>query len=666
MAENEFNPKNDIQMKKFLIFFALILTTVTGFAQYEHLINYWYGIEFSTTASDPNVTRIAESDSLRCHIATVLPVHVLMKGCVLKDDGTVNYYLNPTDWSKKASGAASDLDGDDGQVMIEIPAHWERFETDGNTRRVKISLTYKSGFMYVPTIYVGAYKAALNRTTLKLSSVKNTTTTYRGGNNNATYDGTDKTFLGKPATNITKTNFRTYAQNRGPNWSMLSYTAWKKVFWLCAIEYATLNSQKAIDATFTAEGYAKGGLGAGVTNLVGGEWNTYNGYYPVIPCGTSDSLANKSGEKAYTIPGYTGTSAVKVPRYRGIESPFGDIWEWVDGIQIHHLQTQQTSKAYISENPNYFADNGANLGRVRSVHNISKTSGYIKTMAFGAYGDIVPADAGSSGTGSSTYYCDYYYSGYAGATWGWRALIVGGAADAGSDVGLGYASSYYAASLAIASIGSRLCYTVPVEANLVANASGLYPSVWHDYDHAVTGTVSGATAVIPTGSNLGGVYFNGTDSHLTKTGMPGIAGNLTVVGWFYPIGYGESNAGRVFDNSKAMLYTNSSGYMSFSRDGSTAINSGAASIALNKRIFVAVASTSAGVTNFYVGDEDTAPVLSGTANQAAGTPAAGTTWYIGNRAAGDRTFHGNINSLTVYQRILTTDEILNEYQTKRY
>ena len=445
-------------MKKFLIFFALILTTVTGFAQYEHLINYWYGIEFSTTASDPNVTRIAESDSLRCHIATVLPVHVLMKGCVLKDDGTVNYYLNPTDWSKKASGAASDLDGDDGQVMIEIPAHWERFETDGNTRRVKISLTYKSGFMYVPTIYVGAYKAALNRTTLKLSSVKNTTTTYRGGNNNATYDGTDKTFLGKPATNITKTNFRTYAQNRGPNWSMLSYTAWKKVLWLYAIEYATLNSQKAIDATFTAEGYAKGGLGAGVTNLVDGEWNTYNGYYPVIPCGTSDSLANKSGEKAYTIPGYTGTSAVKVPRYRGIESPFGEIWEWVDGIQIHHLQTQQTSKAYISENPNYFADNGANLGRVRSVHNISKTSGYIKTMAFGAYGDIVPADAGSSGTGSSTYYCDYYYSGYAGATWGWRALVVGGYALHGSFVGLGCALSYHAASRADAYIGSRLCF----------------------------------------------------------------------------------------------------------------------------------------------------------------------------------------------------------------
>ena len=47
-----------------------------------------------------------------------------MKACLLNDDGSVNYYLNPNDWSKKITGEASNLDGTDGQVMIEIPEHY--------------------------------------------------------------------------------------------------------------------------------------------------------------------------------------------------------------------------------------------------------------------------------------------------------------------------------------------------------------------------------------------------------------------------------------------------------------------------------------------------------------------------------------------------------------
>jgi hypothetical protein len=50
----------------------------------------------------------------------------------LNDDGTVNYYLNRTDSTKKADGSAAVLDGTDGQVMVEIPEFWIKFETDGN------------------------------------------------------------------------------------------------------------------------------------------------------------------------------------------------------------------------------------------------------------------------------------------------------------------------------------------------------------------------------------------------------------------------------------------------------------------------------------------------------------------------------------------------------
>ena len=447
-------------MKKLILSLFLLISCLPGFSQHESLFNLWYGVKWNVNATAPEVIRIAELDSMNIHRYDVLPIQTAMKGCLLLDNGVVNYYLNPIDWSAKEAGGASKLDGADGQVMIEIPSHYELFEQIGDTCYAKICLVYKAGFRYVPKMYVSAYKAALNRTTLKLASVKNTTATYRGGANQSTWDALDKTMLGKPVTDVSRTNFRVYAQKRGVNWSMQNYRTWKTVYWLYIIEYATRNSQAAVDYTYTAEGYHKGGLGAGVTNLVSAEWNTYNSLYPIIPCGTSDSLANSTGQKLYVIPGYTGTNTVYVARYRGIENAFGEIWDWVDGINFQFLQTQQTAKAYIIDNPNHFADANVNIGKARAVMNVSKTSGYIKSMVFGSYGDVLAVNAGTSGTGSSTYYADYNHSGYAASYWGWRALLVGGGyAISDSYAGLGCAHSYYAAWSTYAYLGSRLVFT---------------------------------------------------------------------------------------------------------------------------------------------------------------------------------------------------------------
>jgi len=47
----------------------------------------------------------------------------LPKPCMLKSDGTVDYYLDPNDYSKKADGTASDIANQnyDGNVMMEFP-----------------------------------------------------------------------------------------------------------------------------------------------------------------------------------------------------------------------------------------------------------------------------------------------------------------------------------------------------------------------------------------------------------------------------------------------------------------------------------------------------------------------------------------------------------------
>jgi hypothetical protein len=429
-------------MKKLLIFlftFAIGLTSTHG--QY---MNKWYGIKYDPTASGPAVTRIAEDNDLTIHHHDNLPIQNLMKGCLLLDNGVVNYYLHDDDWTAKEAGGASDLTGADGQVMVEIPAHYELFETVAGWNYVKESLTYKAGFKYVPKIYISAYKAALNRTTLKLSSVVNTTAAYYGADNSSTY-------AGYPATVISRTNFRTYARNRGANWSQMSYQAWKTEYWLFVIEFATRNCQAAVGSP-DGSGYQTGGLGNGLTTLA--NW-VENGYRPVAPCGLSNSLGNYSGEVAFTTTVLTNDEAVKIPRYRGIESPFGDIWEWMDGISIYHSVSPRASYAYIIDNPNYFSDGAVNLGRARAVISLALSSGYVATITFGSHGDPLPATIGADPT---TYWCDYFYTPQNVGTAGWYAPLVGGSATDGATAGFGTVNSHRGASAATTHLGSRLCF----------------------------------------------------------------------------------------------------------------------------------------------------------------------------------------------------------------
>lgn len=192
---------------------------------------------------------------------------------------------------------------------------------------------------------------------------------------------------------------------------------------------------------------------------------------------------------------------------------------------------------------------------------------------------------------------------------------------------------------------------------LSLNAEGMTATAWNDKINTLSLTSSGSTLIVPPASNLSAMAFNGTTSAEALTEANGLTGDVTISAWIRPLGFGENNAGRIIDNSKLLFYVNSSGYLSFSRDGSTVVNSGAGSIAINTNYHVTVTSTSAGVTNFYVNG-----VLSGTANQSAGTPVSGTAWFIGNNLAGTRTFFGRLSKIKGWNRILTTDQILQNYQ----
>ena len=408
--------------------------------------NCAYGIEYDVTVSSPECTRIGNME-----LHKSLPIQSRMKGCLLADDGTVTEYLNPADWR------GNTRDGSRGQVMVELPMYYRKFETEGNKRRVKISEYPLPGYHQVRKKYVSAYEATIQRSTTTLCSVVNDAADYRGGGNQSDWDGTYRSVLGRPATSISRTNFRNYARKRKTStkeWNCMTYDVHKDLYWLFAVEYATLNSQKAFNSEKDSNGYAQGGLGVGVTNLNSTKWSDFNSYYPFIPCGYTDELGNGTGEVEFSMPEEYDSAGltVKVPRYRGIENPFGHIWQWTDGINVQIEPGEGLSKVFVSDNPENFSDNG--YDGYSHVGNEARTEGYVKSVIFGEGGEIMPDAVGG---GSTTYFCDYHYTSIPSSV-ALRGVLFGGSAYSGSYAGFAYAYSHDGPSITHAHFGSRLCF----------------------------------------------------------------------------------------------------------------------------------------------------------------------------------------------------------------
>ena len=417
-----------------------------------------YGIEFDTTISTPTCTRIGNSD-----LHKSLPIQSRMRGCLLDDNGKVVEYLNPTSWLQH------DRTGARGQVMVEIPSHYERFVTEGTKRRVLLSEYPIPGFQFIPTMYVSAYEAALQRSTNKLCSVVNDSADYRGGNNNAAWDGTYRSLLGRPATSITRGNFRKYARNRNAaataEWNCYTYLVHKTITWLFVVEYATLNSQADYNAELTAEGFRQGGLGVGVSNWGQDQWHNYNNNNPFAPCGFTDSIGNGTGVMDYTSLDENGAVFMvsSVPRYRGIEKPFGHFWKWVDGcnFEVNPIEANGgngLTKAYICNDPALFQD--TNHEGYQFVGNMPIESFYVKEIVFGEGGEILPTKLGG---GSTIYFCDYHYYSFSHLSVIFTALTFGGNVSGVEKNGLFSSSLDNLPTRTAPFIGSRLCFIPKAE-----------------------------------------------------------------------------------------------------------------------------------------------------------------------------------------------------------
>lgn len=401
---------------------------------------YAYGVEWDMASSNRDGKRVGNMQLHR-----ELPVQSGMRGVVLDNNGGVYYYHEPTAW--KMTFASKDY-----ASMVEIPDHWYRIYITGTKFKMMLSSIPLPGYKHISKFYIGSSEAQMLRSLGLLMSDKTNSTDTRGGDNTAEWDGTYRSLLGRPVTNLTRDQFRQAARKRGSGWEMYTYNAHKTLFWLFAVEYATLDSQKPFNAQKDANGFAQGGLGPGPTQMT--DWTNFNKINPLIPCGYTNEFGNGSGEKAYVVKNASGGThaTLMANRYRGIENPFGHIWKYTDGANIQVTTGDAgLSILWTTDDPSNFSD--TSYTGYNKKGNICRTNGYAKKMLLGEDGDIVATEIGGS---SSTYWCDYYYT-YTSAN-RMQVVLVGGRADDGSLAGLAYVNTNNAPSGANRHFGSRLCF----------------------------------------------------------------------------------------------------------------------------------------------------------------------------------------------------------------
>ncbi len=417
---------------------------------------------FSTLQYDKQWVKI---DSVACQISSIDTTNKVAT-LIANDDLKALSLESGT----KSIELGAVLNGYDGTVRVYCPAFYIKSVTEGTISKVWLStVKIDDTYTYQPEILVDAYRSTVLNTvpenmgylsTLAVNSaisVINTNTYCRGGGNrsaNDQYLETDpfRTDLGKPRTSISRATMRTYSRNA--NSYMLSYDQYKNIFyWLYVVEYANFNSQEAYNATLTDEGYRQGGLGNGITNM--GNWSEYNGTYPLTPCGYGNTLGNKTGVLDLIIPEFTyGTDStvraaqtLSMPRWRGFDNPFGDIWTNLDGIILKRDTTGAISAVYTCQDQDQYSDSLNDY--YEKVGEETPNQGYIKAFDLGDAAHIIPSAVGGNTT---QYMCDNHWT---NSDTNFRTLVVGGNAGGGAGAGLGAFHSYHDVGPSYAAFGFR-------------------------------------------------------------------------------------------------------------------------------------------------------------------------------------------------------------------
>ena len=287
-----------------------------------------------------------------------------LRRCMVNDDLSINYYIDPNNpnligevinTGSYTTGGTANYTGSHGQVMVEIPKFW--WKTDEPTSdqyQWRISDAAQAGFTVHPAfvtdgvekdyIYMSAFEADVSGS--ELTSVSGV----------------------QPDTDRTIGTYRTFAQARGTGWQLQTYWGTHALQILYLIEYADFDTQTTI-----GRGYVDAASGSGNESI-----NT----------GATISLGNASGAAS-------GTDGLSAISYRGVENFWGNIWTFVDGLNVNN------NVAYVS-NENFASDTFS--GDYTSIGTLNSGDSYVTDVLFPHF------LATSLGGSDTSHLHDYYYA----------------------------------------------------------------------------------------------------------------------------------------------------------------------------------------------------------------------------------------------------------------
>lgn len=401
----------------------------------------WYGVSWSETSSNPDCTRIGNMDMHR-----TLPIQSMMKPYIITGINNpygqelllqVNDDFQTTIFSAQNNTQWQIVTRSTDQMFVKIPEFWyiDDYSPSSKTHNLKICPHNKPGWYHHKEAFVSAYEGYLDGD--RYSSIKNKI----------------------PTVNVTRENLRSLVRVNGfsgeSKWNIYTYEEHRAICHLFLVEYATRNSQKAVNTELTPEGFRQGGLGSGCTTGTA----TINGAqtYSFIPTGSSDSLGSGSGEVTVTIQqtdssgSNTSTIIRKCNRYRGIENPFGHIWKHTDDIISVYQSTYKVRTWYKSMQPDQFATN--KNSSYKSLRSSTVVTGYKTEITATSTCDFFAAAC--SGGSETTYWCDSNWDNTDASE---HCLLIGGSSGNGGLVGLFALLSAAGVGGYAADIGSRLTY----------------------------------------------------------------------------------------------------------------------------------------------------------------------------------------------------------------
>ena len=412
----------------------------------------WYGVKFDlANSSSPDGVRTGNMEMHR-----TLPIQSKMRGCTINNDDNTKRYLKADDWNKWEDGVTitDDSSGRAPEIMVEIPEHYRLLvATPDNTVEIRMSEYNLPGYAKVEKKYIGAYEGVINTGGVDTQNMLRSIAV--------------SALKLKPVVDKTRNQLQTFARgnNRTNNWNIYTYGAHRDLTWLFVVEYATLNSQKAFNANLTTKGYHQGGLGEGVTTGT----VTVNGAttYSFVPSGTTKSLGNGTGIIEYTHTNTnaegtsTGTKVVNVPRYRGIENPFGHVWKNVIDVVVAgtdnsvYICKDYTKFGTFEGGTNPTAEQLIAAGyELQDFKESTITGQYVKKLVNNNQADLFPTVVGN-GASTTTYYCDYHLT---SATAARETLLIGGRSGHESYAGLFYLNSSSGLDYSGAYVGTRITF----------------------------------------------------------------------------------------------------------------------------------------------------------------------------------------------------------------